>query len=240
LTLRGWLRYEHIRRLLGGELGDVRSILEVGAGSGALAARLAGRYDYTGLDLDDDSCVIARQRLGAVGRGRVLHGDLDSLDPEERFDVVCAFEVLEHIPDDVAALQAWTDRLCTPGWVLLSVPAGPHRFAAWDRKVGHCRRYSRAAMEDVLGRAGLVEPVIVAYGFPLDYALETARNTIASRSAGHGSAQDRTRVSGRLLQPPSWAGWATRAASAPFRLAQRPFAQSEAGTGLVVRARRPG
>jgi SAM-dependent methyltransferase len=147
--------------------------------------------------------------------------------------------VLEHLDDDVGALERWLRFLRPGGWVLVSVPAGRHRMAAADRRAGHLRRYDRADLEALLARARLVDTKVVAYGFPLGYALEAARNILAARDPGQATNRERTSASGRWLQPPDAAAHVTRVLSAPFRLAQRPFERTSLGTGLVARARRP-
>ena len=54
-TLNAWLRYDLIERTLAG-LDGIESILEIGAGRGALGARLAMRYRYVGVEPDELSC----------------------------------------------------------------------------------------------------------------------------------------------------------------------------------------
>jgi SAM-dependent methyltransferase len=155
------------------------------------------------------------------------------------FDIVCAFEVLEHLEDDSGALASWLEHLRPGGWALVSVPHGRHRFGPQDEWVGHLRRYDRADLAHLLVKAGLGQLEIVSYGFPLGNALEAARDALARRQSAKSSLKERTAASGRWLQPPTWTGSATRAVTFPFRLAQRPFANASLGTGLVARARRP-
>ncbi|MGH3135405.1 MAG: class I SAM-dependent methyltransferase, partial [Gaiellaceae bacterium] len=143
------------------------------------------------------------------------------------------------IEDDRAAVTSWLRHLRAGGWLLVSVPAGAHRFAATDVKAGHYRRYDRSDLAGVLESAGLEQLRIAAYGFPLGYALEAGRNLYASRAANTTSLDERTAASGRWLQPPASAAQLTRFASLPFRYAQRPFASTARGTGLVARARKP-
>jgi 2-polyprenyl-3-methyl-5-hydroxy-6-metoxy-1,4-benzoquinol methylase len=91
------MRYDVVRRMLppsGGRL------LEVGAGLGSVGALLAERFEYVGLEPDPTSFATARERVGT--RGRVLNSTVEQLESSEMFDVLCAFEVLEHLEDDLA------------------------------------------------------------------------------------------------------------------------------------------
>jgi len=235
LTPNAWLRYDLVTRMLP---AGVRDVLEVGCGQGALGVRLAQRYQYLGLEPDQASWAVAQRRISAAGRGEVRNIRVDALGPEQ-FDLVCAFEVLEHIEDDAAAVRQWAARLRPGGWLMMSVPAHQDRYGPADELVGHFRRYDPEAMTALLASCGLTDIEVRQYGFPLGYPLEAARNLIAQRrltAAPGGSVAERTAASGRLLQPASRRlGVATRYGTAPFRLLQRRF--PDTGTGLIVRAR---
>jgi SAM-dependent methyltransferase len=237
LTLKGWLRYDIVARRLAA-LEDVRSVLEVGAGEGALGVRLARRYRYVGIEPDELARATARRRFERAGLDGVVNGDLGELADGSAFDLVCAFEVLEHCEDDAAALWDWVDRLRPEGWVMLSVPAFARRFGASDRKAGHYRRYERGQLASLLAAAGLEPRSIDLYGYPFGNLLEAAWNVGARLRPGEGSSAARTAASGRYLQPPEQLGWLTRAISTPGRIAQRAFAGTERGTGFVAVARR--
>lgn len=239
LPLNAWMRYDLVRLILRSLGGQVSSVLEIGTGEGAVAARLAQRYDYVGLEPDPSAYARAVERL--EGRGRMLAGDVSALAPGDSFDLVCAFEVLEHIEDDAAALVEWQRRVREGGWLLLSAPAHQRRFGPHDRIVGHYRRYDPDALAELLRATGYADPVVFTCGFPLGYALEVGRNAIGRLAASHGngSMDEQTAASGRWLQPPDWIGWLTAGATAPFRLLQRPFARTALGTGVVALARRP-
>ena len=214
-------------------------ILELGTGQGAVGARLAEVADYVGVEPDEISRSTSQARLPAGAR---MVADLDELASAAPFDLVCAFEVLEHIEDDVAALRQWVEHVRPGGHLLVSVPAGPERFGPFDELVGHQRRYSRNDLVAAFGAAGLEAVDVAHYGYPLGLLLESARNLVGRRRLAAGAAPSdaasRTAASGRSLQPPAWLGSVIWSATAPFRIVQRRF--PDQGPGLVGLARRPG
>ena len=253
LAPNAWLRYDVVARLLP---PAARTVLEIGCGQGAVGTRLAAARDYLGVEPDATSYQVARDRIDRLGRGEVRHGRVeDVVDAGLTFDLVCAFEVVEHLEDDVAALKEWAGRVRPGGWLMISTPAFQGRYGAWDAIVGHYRRYEPEAFAQLLRDAGLDDPQVVVYGAGLGTVLETGRNLIGRRRLGRtgGSlpvqgADGRVAVddvamaeltsgSGRLLQPPAAAGLAVQVATAPFRALQRAFPTR--GTGLVALARRP-
>jgi SAM-dependent methyltransferase len=236
LSLNAWLRWDVVQRVLD-EFDDLTSVLEIGTGLGALSARLALRYEYVGVERDPMSFAVARERLARVRRGTILLGDHSALETNQLFDLVCAFEVLEHIEDDVGALWAWAAKLRDGGSVLLSVPAWRRRWGASDSAAGHIRRYDREDLEAVLAQAGLEDIRVQTYGFPLGYALHAVWDVLARRRP-QKPIDERTAQSGRWLQPSDARAPITQWVSLPFRFAQRPFAATDLGTGFVATARK--
>lgn len=255
LALNAWLRWDVVSRLLP---PDAKTVLEIGCGGGGFGYRLAQRYDYLGVEPDGTSYALARQRLAQLGRGEVRHGmSFEVVEPEREFDALCAFEVLEHMADDVAAAREWLSHLAVGGYILVSTPAFQERFGPADTYAGHYRRYSPDQMIGVLQDAGFTSVEVILYGMPLGYLLEPARHYVLGRrlstatvspggSSDHYSATvtappdlmaERTSDSARLLQPSEWMAPFTQVGTAPFRLLQRAFPAK--GTGLVARARKP-
>ncbi|MDP9335908.1 MAG: class I SAM-dependent methyltransferase [Actinomycetota bacterium] len=233
-TMNAWLRFDGIRRAISG--AGPHSVLEIGVGEGASATWIAPRFDYLGVEQDDRSRALAQARLGRVGRGRIV-ADLDDV-PDARFDMVCAFEVLEHIADDVAALSEWRARLNAGGHALLSVPAHADQFGPHDELVGHYRRYDRDELVVKLEKAGFAVVRLTSHGVGLGQVLEWGRNQLARRRELAPTLEQRTAASGRLLQPHSAVSLAACAAlAAPFRVLQAPFASRDLGTGYVALAR---
>lgn len=234
LAPNAWLRFDLVERMLPAGVTDV---LEIGCGRGAFGARLAQRYNYLGVEPDAESCEVARQRVALAGRGEVRAIAAEDLG-DAQFDLVCAFEVLEHIEDDAAAVKDWLSRVRPGGWLLLSVPADQHRYNAFDKLVGHYRRYDPQVMEALLTSAGLTDISVRRYGYPLNSVTEAARVMVGKRRLARAetaasSVQERTAGSGRVMQPGQGVtGVATRIGTAPFRRLQRMF--PDKGVGLVA------
>jgi SAM-dependent methyltransferase len=237
LTFSASLRYDLIRRKLR-ELPGIESVLEIGAGEGAVGARLAQRHRYLGVEPDQAACAVAGARIEPLG-GRVVCGDISALDPGSLFDLVCAFEVLEHIERHAEALAAWAEHARAGGWVMLSVPPFQRRFGPSDRAVGHFRRYEPEQMRELLLACGLMEPQIFLYGFPIGYALDAAKNALVKVVGADGSRAELTLASGRRFQPKGRIGGVISVLAVPFCLMQRPFHATTLGSGLLALARKP-
>ena len=240
LAPNAWLRYDLVERMLPAGVTDV---LEIGCGGGAFGARLAQRYRYVGVEPDAESCAIAQRRVAAAGAGQVRNVAAEELG-EEQFDLVCAFEVLEHIDDDAAAVKGWAQRIRPGGWLLISVPADQHRFNAFDTLVGHFRRYDPPVLDSLLTAAGFSQVSVRRYGYPLNSVTEAGRvivgkRRLAAASTAQASVQERTAGSARVIQPgDALTGAVTRLGTAPFRRLQRLF--PDKGVGLVALGRLGG
>lgn len=235
LSLFSHLRWDVVRRHV--DALRPTTVLEFGCGMGAFGARFATIAEYTGVEPDATSFEIARRRIEPLG-GTVLNGDHRALPGDARYDLVCAFEVLEHIGDDKAALGAWSGFVAPRGHLMLSVPAWPDRFGPLDEQAGHLRRYTPDALRDLLASVGLTEMCVEVIGWPIGFALEGARNRLAARHRSEIAAQtvaERTAASARFphLQGRLGAG-ATAAVALPFRYLQR--WRPTAGTCLVAYA----
>ncbi|MCC7200208.1 MAG: class I SAM-dependent methyltransferase [Gammaproteobacteria bacterium] len=111
-----------------------------------------------------DMSVPAVSKLRARGADAVL-GLVSALPfADGAFDLVCAFDIVEHVDDDDAALSELA-RVASPGAaVLLSVPLHPSQWTAFDDFVGHRRRYQPDLLLGKLAVHGLSVEQSAVYG----------------------------------------------------------------------------
>jgi trans-aconitate methyltransferase len=129
-------------------------ILDVGCGAGSMLDVLAQRGSVMAIDASPDAVRYVRERHPTVA---VALGDLpEGLPPGLRFNVITALDVIEHIPDDVAALTATRGSLIPGGVLICTVPAHQWLWGAHDEINQHKRRYNRRHLVDVLRQAGFV------------------------------------------------------------------------------------
>ncbi|MFJ5925632.1 class I SAM-dependent methyltransferase [Kitasatospora sp. NPDC092948] len=148
--------FQQKRQLLARELrriGTPGRALDIGAAGGGNSRVLLEHGWKTVIgDLSETAVGIA------VERGLDAHvADARDLPWEDgSFDLVTAFEILEHIEeDDVASAQIF--RVLRPGGnALITVPQDMRLWSAHDEKCDHVRRYDRDGLTKVLEGAGLV------------------------------------------------------------------------------------
>lgn len=80
------------------------------------------------------------------------------------FDFVCAFDIVEHVADDDAALAELARVAAPDATLLLSVPLHPSAWNAFDDFVGHCRRYEPDAIIAKLAHHGFELERSAVYG----------------------------------------------------------------------------
>ena len=135
-------------------LGD--DPLEVGSGIGLYAEdwRAAGVGKLTVSEADSGRLAVLRDRFrhdpAVVVRELAL-----PVAEQASYAAVVAYNVLEHIADDRAALAGLRDLLRPGGRVVVLVPAFPSALGRFDRAIGHHRRYRKRSLRAVAEAAGL-------------------------------------------------------------------------------------
>jgi SAM-dependent methyltransferase len=133
---------------------NARSMLEIGCGTGFVLAGVRAAFPemrLVGGELYEAGLAVAARR---VPDAELLELDARDLPFEEEFDVVGAFDVLEHIEEDEAALAEMRDALRPGGGLLVTVPQHPALWSAVDDYSRHVRRYRRPELLAKLGSAG--------------------------------------------------------------------------------------
>jgi SAM-dependent methyltransferase len=252
---KGWvpaprylLRRARILSLLDGQ--ERERLLEVGCGAGALLFDLAER---------GFPCEALETSVAAFELAAELHRDSPLVTIHHRedaawaeaFDYVLAFEVLEHIEDDSAALACWRSWLKPDGYLMLSVPAHPGMWNAHDVWAGHYRRYERSGLASLLEQAGFQVEKFECYGFPLANFIEPIRAFLRGRELKRkrrnqhdpqdkAAATEQSGVSRKVETAlyPIYSGWFGTNAMRLFFFIQSLFLWSGLGTGYLVLARR--
>jgi SAM-dependent methyltransferase len=133
-----------------------KSILEVGAGHGDFIAHFDGVRRLVVSDLDDECFAVLRQRFAGHAHVDVRKVDVEHpLSIADPVDTVVAINLLEHIEDDTGALKHMSEALLPGGHIVIFVPAYPALYGAFDRAVGHFRRYTPRTLRDCAENAGL-------------------------------------------------------------------------------------
>jgi len=97
--------------------------------------------------------------------GLATLGDITALPfPDGSFDLVCAFDIVEHVEDDRQAFSE-LGRIARDGAaVIFSVPLYPSRWTGFDALVGHVRRYDPDDLLAILGEHSFVLEQSAAFG----------------------------------------------------------------------------
>jgi SAM-dependent methyltransferase len=135
-------------------------LLDVGCAYGAFLceASRSGRYELAGTDISEHAIDIATERLAGRDVDLRVGGLFDSGHPDGSFDVLCMFDVIEHLPDLDAAF-AQVRRLLRPdGLFAMSVPvydgAVGRLVGLLDKDPTHLHKLARGAWVDACGQAG--------------------------------------------------------------------------------------
>lgn len=130
-------------------------ILEAGSGTGGNLMMLSSHGDVSAVEMDENACRIAAQKTG--NRFTILQGRFPDDIPldAKKFDLICMFDVLEHIDDDVETLAALRSLLAAGGRMLITVPAYKWLWGSHDAFLHHKRRYTRRGLLKVFREAGL-------------------------------------------------------------------------------------
>ncbi len=232
------LRKDLVKRVLSKEALSGKTCLELGYGAGDMLLLYASLgLEAFGWDISE----LAFQNAGSrILKYPALKDRIHLLrDREEmkvgRYDYLLAFEVLEHIQDDLSCLLGWFELLKDNGKLLISVPAHRNSWGNSDVAAGHYRRYERTGIVNLLREAGFSVGLIWNYAYPISILLDVFLHKTYRVDNYKLTREDRSKLSGikrkkslfnRLVSDDFFL--------APFLVLQRCFLEKDLSSALLV------
>jgi len=171
-------------------------LLEVGCGTGHNLPMLLAFGTVDAIEIDEAARALAEKRLGREVHGSRLP-ELPGI-PEAHYDLIGAFDVIEHIADDHSAIASLAKRLKPGGKLVVTVPAHQWMWSAHDVVNHHQRRYSKDGLKRLIDQSPLKLEKI-GYLNSLLFPLAAAAR-LAGKVAGRDSSDD--------MLPPRPVNWA--------------------------------
>lgn len=149
-----WTRTAMLERL--GNVPAGGTIADLGCSTGYLLEDLRAAYPHAQLVGVDLVASGLRKAHALVPEARLLQADVCALPLADRsVDAAVSANLLEHVPDDGAALRELERVLRPGGRAVIVVPAAPRTYDYYDRFLGHERRYGRGELAVKARDAGL-------------------------------------------------------------------------------------
>jgi len=128
--------------------------LEIGCGTGYVLAGVAQAYPAATLVGSEIFSVGLPYAASRAKTAELLQMDARQIPYVEEFDVIGAFDVLEHIEEDEVVLSAMLRAVRPGGGVAITVPQHPLLWSTADESACHVRRYRVGELREKVVRAG--------------------------------------------------------------------------------------
>lgn len=184
-------RRQIFRHLIKGlRMPTIQNVLEVGAGTGGNLAMLSEFGAVHAVEMNEVARKIAINRTAGIFDVRA--GSCPGAIPDfgKKFDLICLFDVLEHIDEDVETLSKLEKFLSQGGKILVSVPAYPWLWSNHDVNLHHKRRYTQRSLKEKVRKAGLTVTRISYFNtllFPL-VALLRLKDRLTKKANSDGTS----------------------------------------------------
>jgi SAM-dependent methyltransferase len=177
-----------------------RSYLEIGCGNGAVLAALARSRAWDRLAGSDLHLTGLRHARAGLSPGiELVQMDARAIPAIDVFDLVGAFDVVEHIADDEAVLQNLRQAMTRGGGTIIAVPQHPWLWSRADEIGHHQRRYRLGELESKLQRSGF--DILFSSSFTATLLPLMAASRLWARAAASGDAESEIK---RELSLRSW------------------------------------
>ena len=139
------------------KLNENCSILEVGAGTGGNLHLLANFGNVVAIEMNEIAFELAKAKKPDNVQLRIgKFPDNPNLFNNEKFDLICMFDVIEHIPSAEESMKILSRHLNKDGYIILSVPAYNWLWSAHDEINHHVKRYSRESLRNLVEESDLI------------------------------------------------------------------------------------
>lgn len=131
-----------------------RNFFEIGCGTGFVLSgieREVPDISLFGSEIYSDGLVYAGRRLKSA---ELFQMDARRIPFEDEFDIIGAFDVLEHIKEDEQVLHQIYQAVSPGGGFIATVPQHPFLWSRQDEYACHVRRYSARELKDKVKHAG--------------------------------------------------------------------------------------
>lgn len=163
----------HVTRAVGGGKAGLQ-VLEIGFGNGGFLG-WARQQGHTAAGVEFSEELVSRAR----GAGFAAYSRQQDIDPQARFDLVAAFDVLEHVPSSEAEafLSGLAARLAPGGRIVLRFPNAESPFGQWYQNgdVTHVSALGLSRLRQLSPRCGLQ---VLHWGERLPWQCEPARGRL--------------------------------------------------------------
>ena len=223
------------------DFAAIHKVLEVGCGTGVVLAELQRIFPaghVVGMDLFEEGLGFARRRF----HGPLIQGDVLRYEFAEPFDLIGAFDVIEHLDDDSAILQRLWQQLRPGGYLMVTVPAHPGLWSYFDEVAHHRRRYTRTELREKLTAASFEPTYVTEFMSALFLPMWLKRRLVGERlrPLDHASADERQTAVESDLKINPFANWLLETMLRPESLLIARGLHLPLGTSLLAVARRPG
>lgn len=171
------------------------NVLNVGCGTGGTIDMLEQFGTVDNVDTSTDAIDFMKEH--GYQRASQVSG-IELIFEDKSYDIVGAFDVLEHIDDQVGALREWSRVLKDNGAIVLTVPAYAWLWSDHDVSLHHKRRYTATRLKLAAREAGLKSE-------KTSYAIVFSLPLIAGFRLIHKALGRKTDSEASYVNVPNWA-----------------------------------
>jgi len=133
---------------------DAKNFFEIGCGTGYVLSALRKKFPHYNLSGSDIYIAGLHYASARVKDAKLFQMDARKIPFTEEFDIIGAFDILEHIEEDERVLAEINKALKKSGMIILTVPQHPFLWSQFDEHACHVRRYTKRELVGKLRRTG--------------------------------------------------------------------------------------